>query len=226
MSNALRLVVFDMDGTLIDSAAFIEQAMQTVCTQAGHDAPSGAAVRSIIGLSLPEAFAGMLPGIDRAEQERLSVLYRGNIGFMRAQMGQGTPLYAGALRALDQLQERDEVLLGIATGKAMRGVKHAFDEHGIGDYFHTVQAADSHPSKPHPSMLEQCLRDTGAEARHAVIVGDTSFDMAMGRAAGFICVGVNWGYHSADTLHRAGAHVLLDRFEDLLPSLDDLWRNA
>lgn len=222
----LRLVVFDMDGTLIDSAAFIEQAMAEVCTRAGYDAPTGAAVRAIIGLSLPEAFAGMLPGIDRAQQEQLSVSYRENIGAMRARAEQAPPLYAGARQALDQLQARDEVLLGIATGKAMRGVRHAFDEYGIGDYFHTVQAADGHPSKPHPSMLEQCLKDTGVEAAQAVIVGDTSFDMAMGRAAGFLCVGVKWGYHSDAVLQNAGAHVLVDDFADLIPAIDDLWRTA
>ncbi len=220
----LRLVVFDMDGTLIDSAAFIEQAMTEVCTQAGYAAPTGAAVRAIIGLSLPEAFAGMLGVDDRDEQERLSDLYRQNIVSMRARAEQGVPLYAGAMQALDHLKTRDEVLLGVATGKAMRGVRHAFDQYGIGDYFHTVQAADGHPSKPHPSMLEQCLKDTGVDPAQAVIVGDTSFDMAMGRAAGFLCVGVKWGYHSDAVLRDSGAHVLVDDFADLIPAIDDLWR--
>jgi phosphoglycolate phosphatase len=226
MTASLRLVVFDMDGTLINSAAFIEQAMGRVCEQAGFCAPSGAAVRAIIGLSLPEAFGVLLPETGYAEQERLAGLYRETIVAMRMQASDGAPLYAGARQVLDQLQARDEVLLGIATGKALRGVRHAFAEHDIGGYFHTVQGADGHPSKPHPSMLEQCMRDTGVDAAQAVIVGDTSFDMAMGRAAGFLCVGVRWGYHSDAVLKQTGAHVLVDSFADLIPAIDDLWRTV
>ena len=226
MTAPLRLVVFDMDGTLVNSAAFIEQAMANVCAQAGFSAPSGEAVRAIIGLSLPEAFAVLLPETDYAEQDRLAGLYRENIVAMRRQSGDDAPLYAGARCALDQLQARDEVLLGIATGKALRGVRHAFEVHDIGGYFHTVQGADGHPSKPHPSMLEQCLRETGVDAAQAVIVGDTSFDMAMGRAAGFLCVGVRWGYHSDAVLTQTGAHVLVDNFADLVPAIDDLWRTV
>lgn len=225
MSAPLRLVVFDMDGTLIDSAAFIQRAMIYACEKAGYPAPSAAAVRDIIGLSLPEAVSRLVPGLPEAECLEAADLYRQSFIELRAKQapGQGAPLYDGAQMALDQLAAQDEVLMGVATGKAMRGVDHAFAEHGIGDYFLTVQTSDGHPSKPHPSMLHQALKETGSQAQHAVMIGDTSYDMAMGRAAGFWNIGVRWGYHSDAVLQQAGADVLIDDFSQLMPALQEFW---
>ena len=115
----------------------------------------------------------------------------------------------------------DEILLGVATGKAQRGLDHAYDAHNIGHFFETSQTADTHPSKPHPSMLHQTLADTGVESARAVMVGDTEFDMEMGRAAGFKTIGVSWGYHPVSRL--GAADVIIDDFADLDAALNEFW---
>lgn len=227
MTAPLRLVVFDMDGTLIDSAAFIQRAMIYACEKVGHVAPSGDAVRSIIGLSLPQAVSKLMPDLNDNEVADAAVLYKKSFIELREKHGEGSvSMYDGAHQALRDLHRRDEVLLGLATGKAMRGVDHAFAQHGIGDYFVTVQTADGHPSKPHPSMLHQTLRDTGAEAHHGVMIGDTSYDIEMGVAAGFMTIGVRWGYHSDDILTQSGADILIDDYSQLDGALEQLWGRA
>ena len=226
MNAPLKLVVFDMDGTLIDSAAFIQHAMIYACGKIGRRVPEPEEVLSIIGLSLPEAIGQLMPELSGAERDEAVELYKQSFIDLRAKLGGegAVSMYEGAMDVLNRLQAQDEVLMGIATGKARRGVDHAFREHGIGDYFLTVQTADNHPSKPHPSMLEQALRETGAEKDHAVMIGDTTFDIQMGRAAGFRTVGVTWGYHATEDLKSAGADVLIDRYSDLPDVLNDMWR--
>ena len=98
--------------------------------------------------------------------------------------------------------------------------------HALDRFFVTLQTADIHPSKPHPAMLQAALAETGAEAEHAVMIGDTSFDMEMGRAAGFTTIGVTWGYHDAQALQRAGADLLVDDFAALLPALRQIWERT
>ena len=113
--------------------------------------------------------------------------------------------------------------MGVATGKARRGLDHAYDAHNLRHFFVTSQTADNHPSKPHPSMLRAALSETGADAAHAVMIGDTSFDMEMGRAAGYRTIGVTWGYHPREGLIAAGADLLIDTYADLAAALDELW---
>ncbi|MCP5088147.1 MAG: HAD-IA family hydrolase [Rhodobacteraceae bacterium] len=226
MMNPPRLVVFDMDGTLIDSADFIKRAMVYACEQAGRRAPPAEKIQSIIGLSLPEAVSRLMPDLSVGEVGETVGLYKNCfIELREKEGGEGrVAMYDGAMDALEELSRQQSTVMGLATGKARRGVDHAFQAHGIGGYFATVQTADAHPSKPHPSMLEQALRETGSEAEHSVIVGDTSFDVEMGRAAGFRTIGVTWGYHSKSELVSSGADILIDRFEQLPGVLDQIWR--
>ncbi len=213
----LSLVVFDMDGTLIDSQKIIVEAMQRGFAARGHAKPEPAAVLSIVGLSLVEAVAGIAPDMERAEQEATAQAYKDAFIELRKTDGaeSKSPMYPGARAALDRLSKRDEVLLGVATGKAMRGVEHAIEVHDLHGLFQTLQTADGHPSKPHPSMLHTALAETGVDVGRAVMIGDTSFDISMGVAAGFRTIGVSWGYHEVDALHRAGADVILEDYDDL-----------
>ncbi len=225
MNDTLELVVFDMDGTLIDSADFIKRAMAFACEKTGLPIPPAEDILSIIGLSLPEAVAKLMPELAADDVASTVQLYKNRFFELRQQQGgeSAVALYDGALQALQVLHRQKNMLLGLATGKARRGVDHAFETHGIGEYFLTVQTADNHPSKPHPSMLEQTLRDTGAEARQSVMIGDTSYDMDMGRAAGFKTIGVTWGYHAREVLESSGADLLIDDFGQLPDALHQLW---
>jgi phosphoglycolate phosphatase len=221
-----RLVVFDVDGTLIDSQELIVAAMNRAFAAAGHPPPSRENTLSIVGLSLPEAMAELAPHLSEPETLDLAARYRDGFVAQRAAGGSQNhaPLYPGALASLERLARAQDTVLGIATGKARRGLDHVFASHDIGHLFTTTQTADAHPSKPHPSMLLKALSETGVDASRAAIVGDTSFDMEMGRSAGMTSIGVTWGYHPPERLQAAGADVLVDSFEALHAALDAAWQ--
>lgn len=213
------LVVFDVDGTLIDSAAMIGAAMDAAWQAEGLDAPPRPATLAIVGLSLPVAMARLAPDLPEARRERLVTAYKSAFGTLRAT--ELAPLYPGARAVLGALTLRPRTVLGIATGKSRRGLDHVLDAHGLAGIFATVQVADDHPSKPDPSMLHRALADTSAG--RAVMVGDTTFDILMARAAGVTGLGVAWGYHPAADLVQAGAVGVLPGFDGLPPWLDAMW---
>mgnify|MGYP001218967797 CR=1 FL=1 len=221
----LRLVVFDVDGTLIDSQDFIVEAMNRAFGEMGVALPTRAEILSIVGLSLGEAISRLVPDMTARDVDHAAQQYKDMFIKLRAEKGgeAAAPMYPGARQALEALHARDEVLLGVATGKAKRGLDHAYHAHDIGHFFLTSQTADNHPSKPHPSMLHATLSETGAEAHQAVMIGDTSFDIEMGVAAGFHTIGVTWGYHASDALISAGADQLVDSYDALLPALEQIW---
>jgi phosphoglycolate phosphatase len=212
-----RLVVFDVDGTLVDSQHVILDAMTQAFAAMAHPMPAREAVLGVVGLSLPQAMAALAPHLPETDTLRLADAYRDRFVAQRAAGGAEAhaPLYPGALAALERLFGHPGTLLGVATGKARRGLDHVFATHDLARFFVTAQTADHHPSKPHPSMLLAALAETGSAPGAAVMVGDTEFDMAMGRAAGFATVGVSWGYHPRDRLVAAGADVVIDGFDGL-----------
>ena len=225
MSQALRLAMFDMDGTLIDSQEFIFEAMRRAFATMGLPELSRGQVLSIVGLSLDKAVATLMPQLTAREVDEAAALYKQHFISLRAEKGgeAAAPLYDGVREVLDELARDDFLLMGVATGKARRGLDHAYASHDLGKYFVTHQTADDHPSKPHPSMLTTALTETGAELPRAVMIGDTSFDMEMARAAGFHAIGVSWGYHGADRL--SAAHVVLDDIRTLPAYLREIWRD-
>ncbi len=215
----LRLVVFDVDGTLLDSQNLIVGAMADAFAAAGHEMPGRAEVLSIVGLSLPVAIRTLAPALPQAEIDRMVEAYKAS--FMGARLAQVAPLYPGARDVLDGLRGRDEVLMGLATGKSRRGLDHVLGAHDLVSHFITAQVADDHPSKPHPSMLHRAAAETGVA--QGIMVGDTEFDVEMGRAAGFRTLAVGWGYHPADRLRAARPDLLIGGFDELPDALEDLW---
>ena len=218
----MKLVIFDVDGTLIDSQAMILGAMAAAYGEEGLDCPDRAAVLSIVGLSLPVAMARLSPELPAARIEKLVAAYKLDFAAQRVQ--ETAPLYPGAFEAVQALGARDDVLLGIATGKSRRGLDLVLEAHGLSGWFVTRQVADDHPSKPHPSMLLAALAETGAT--QAVMLGDTSYDMDMARNAGLPGLGVAWGYHPPELLTGAGAVAVLRDFAELPATLDGVWRAA
>lgn len=211
MSN--RLVVFDCDGTLVDSQHSICAAMDRAFEEAKLTPPERLATLAVVGLSLPHAMARLLPDAEPDFHDHLAERYKLAFQQLRRENAVSEPLYPGMadlVRALDA----DGWLLGVATGKSDRGLALCLAHHGIDRHFVTLQTADRHPSKPHPSMLLQAIAEAGVSAETTVMVGDTHFDIDMALAAGTRAIGVTWGYHSADELVEAGAHgIAMDSAE-------------
>jgi len=208
------LVVFDVDGTLVDSQHNIIAAMTMACSEAGLPVPSHAATRAVIGLSLDEAIAQVTPGADDATRTQVVSLYRDAFFTLRARPDHQEPLFPGVHAALDALDAAG-CLLGLATGKSRRGVDAALERHGLTRRFLTIQTADHGPGKPHPAMLQRAMADLGAAPGRTVMVGDTTFDITMARAAGTDALGVAWGYHPASALREAGARLVLETMDTL-----------
>lgn len=226
MSDApLRLVIFDVDGTLVDSQADIIAAMSSAFAAEGLMVPARATVLSQVGLSLNVIMPHLAPELDDMTHARLVDGYKAAYMDLRATRGvaQSSPLYPGAVETLQRLHARPEILLGVATGKSLRGLDKLIEGHGLQGLFVTRQVADSHPSKPHPAMIEAALSETGLEPQSAVMVGDTSYDMEMAAAAGVTGIGVSWGYHARPQL-EAATH-LIDDFTALAPLLHDIWKD-
>jgi phosphoglycolate phosphatase len=205
-----RLAIFDCDGTLVDSGATIYAALRESLSRNGFDIPPPEVSRRVIGLSLTEAMAALLPDAGPQQHAVLAEDYKRAFWDLRAAGQVQEPLFDGVLQLLDEL-EADGWLLAVATGKSDRGLKHCLDSHGIHARFVSLQTADRHPSKPHPSMVEQAIADAGASPGTTIVVGDTSFDMAMAAAAGAAPIGAAWGYHEAEELIEAGAVAVAEQ---------------
>lgn len=210
-----RLAIFDCDGTLVDSGATIYRALAQTFGQAGIAVPPPSVGRRVIGLSLTEAMAGLVPDATGTEHVALAEAYKRNFLAMRTAGHVEEPLYGGVLELLDALED-DGWLLAVATGKSDRGLKHCLDLHGIHARFVSLQTADRHPSKPHPSMVLQAIADAGAAPETSFVVGDTSYDMAMAAAAGVVPIGAGWGYHDSAELLEAGALAVAEHPADVL----------
>ncbi|WP_299694570.1 HAD-IA family hydrolase [uncultured Tateyamaria sp.] len=215
----LRLVIFDMDGTLVDSQADILSCMAQAFAAQGLATPPRGAVLGIVGLSLPQAMYRLAP---QADQSRLVQDYKAAFAAQRLAKTHRSVLYPGALQAVASLHGEPDILLAVATGKSRRGLDALLAEHDMTSYFVSTQVADTHPSKPHPSMILTALADTGVDAADAVMVGDTTYDRDMAQSAGVSFVGVTWGYHDAATL---GDRVIHD-FGALRPALAHVWRET
>ena len=211
---SIRLAVFDCDGTLVDGQAAVCNAMEAAFTEAGLPPPERHDIRRIVGLSLPMAMRRLAPELAEDAVPDLVAGYKSAF-FAAREAGQVVePLYEGIRALLDDLR-RTGWLLGVATGKSDRGLKGCLARHGLIDHFMTLQTADRHPSKPHPSMLEQAMEDAFAKAGQTTMIGDTVFDIEMARAAGVRPIGVAWGYHDTQELMDAGAHGVAATAQEL-----------
>ncbi len=210
-----RLAVFDCDGTLVDSQETIVRSMKMAFEAHGHVAPIPAAVRRVVGLPLLEAIARLGSTLDAPAHQAIRETYAKAYFELRSRETIPEPLYPGAREALTDLGS-DGWILGIATGKARRGLEATLTPHGIGEFFVTKQTSDVAAGKPSPDMLFRAMADVGAEAEDTVMIGDTVYDIQMARNAGTWAVGVGWGYHEKDELAEAGAHIVIDCFGDLV----------
>ncbi|MFA6219294.1 MAG: HAD-IA family hydrolase [Erythrobacter sp.] len=203
----LRLAVFDCDGTLVDGQAAICETMEQAFATAGLPQPDRHAVRRMVGLSLPYALRELAPDASEDQRARALEAYKQGYRALRLSGALHEPLYEGMADLVARLAGAGW-LLGVATGKSDRGLNACLESHGIRQHFVTLQTADRHPSKPHPAMLEAALYEAGVGPAQAVMIGDTSFDMEMARAAHVRAIGVDWGYHQPHELIDAGASAV------------------
>jgi phosphoglycolate phosphatase len=216
----MKLVILDCDGTLVDSQNGIFEAMVHAFSGAGLEPPSRAATLAVVGLSLPEAFARLAPECSLATRGHLAERYRTAFLELKHDPAHHEPLFDGVRAAVEAFGAREDILLGIATGKSRRGVDRLFAREEWAAHFLTVQTADDHPSKPHPAMILAAMAEAGVGPERTVMVGDTTFDVEMARAAGVGALGVAWGYHPIDELRQAGAHAIIERGEHLPEAID------
>ncbi|WP_299680460.1 HAD-IA family hydrolase [uncultured Roseobacter sp.] len=220
MAGDLRLVIFDVDGTLVDSQADILAAMAEAFAAVDQPAPNRAAILGIVGLSLEVAMQRLAP---RCDHVRMVTAYKDAYIALRAKTGaaQSSPLYPGAREVLERLGAQPDVVLGVATGKSKRGLDKLIEAHDLDGVFMTQQVADFHPSKPNPSMIYQAMAEAGVGKSRTVMIGDTSFDMEMAATAGVAGFGVSWGYHPVSALRAA--HSVSSDFATLERTLARHW---
>ncbi len=222
----MKLVIFDCDGTLVDSADEISANMSAIFAELGVDWPGKEATRQCIGLSLPQTMQRLHPeGTDETHQA-LAQAYRDSFQKAADAAARGSQVFFdGALEAIERLRQRDNVLLAIATGKSQRGVTRMLDNANIPrSAFASIQTADDAPSKPHPAMVVQAMSEAGGiDGQNTVMIGDASYDIEMARAAGAFALGVEWGYHHVDVLRQSGAHEIMSHFNHLDEILEGFW---
>ena len=211
MNRQFDLIVFDWDGTLMDSEAKIVRCMQAAAMDVGIPDPGAAAIRDIIGLGLSEAMQELFPEQTPGRREELVGRYRRHFLELDAT---DMPLFPGVAEGLTQLTQQG-YLLAIATGKARRGLNRVLDETGMRHLFVSSRCADEAFSKPHPQMLEDILGHTGVDPGRALMVGDTVYDMEMARNAKVAGLAVSYGVHARERLLDCGALACLDSFPDV-----------
>ena len=207
-----RLAIFDCDGTLVDSGATIRSALEQAFDAHGLSCPPVEVTRKVIGLSLMESMAVLAPDCDHAALTRT---YKEAFFSMRGAGQVDEPLFEGIIPLLDRL-EQDDWLLGVATGKSDRGLKHCLEGHGLADRFVTLQTADRNPSKPNPAMALAAMAEVGANPANTIFVGDTGWDMGCARGAGAGAIGAGWGYHDVEELTAGGAHCVAMRPDQVI----------
>lgn len=219
----MKLYIFDCDGTLVDSQHLIVEAMNMSFRANGVELLPREEILSIVGLSLPLAIETLMPDEPPYMIAAVTDGYRDAFTVLRKDPRNHEPLYDGIRQVVETLAARDDAVLGIATGKSIRGVDRLLDRMGWTSHFVTIQTADTHPSKPNPSMIETAMREAGAEPGNTIMIGDTTFDMQMARNAGVSALGVSWGYHPVEALHAEGAHDVVHSAGDIFAGADRLF---
>ena len=217
----MKLVLFDVDGTLLDSQHLIHACLVETFRGMGRPPLPRAEMLSIVGLSLVPAIQRLFGDDTSAgDIEKAAGFYREAFLARVNDPAFAPPLFPGAAEAVAELRRRDDVILGLATGKSRRGVDRILESFGWEGLFATIQTADTAPSKPDPGMVVQGAGEVGLRPEDAIMIGDTSFDILMGRSAGARTIGVSWGNHPVSDLTEAGADHIIDDFGQLLPLVE------
>ena len=211
MAKQFDLLVFDWDGTVVDSAAHIVDSLQAACRDIGQPAPSVERARYIIGLGMADAMAYLLPDLPSSEYQRLAERYR----FHYLAGDHRVTLFEGVRDGVAHLHSQG-FLLGVATGKSRRGLDRALQESGLQPFFHLSRCADEGFPKPHPEMLLYLMDTLGVDPQRTLMIGDTSHDLEMARAAGVTGLAVTYGAHEAAALEAMAPVACISSAPELI----------
>ena len=220
----MRLIIFVLDGTLIDSVGLIVETVTAAFSAIDEPVPTETAIRAISGITAREAMGVLAPAATPSRVEEILDSYRAHY---RQRAGTARePMFQGALDALNRLQRQQDTVLAVATGKGYQGAVTLLERHAILERFHSVQTPDHNRGKPDPQMIETAMEKAGATRRETVMIGDTVHDMKMAKAAGVKAIGVAWGYHTVLDLNEAGADVIVESFAELDAAIDEVLGTA
>ena len=222
-ASRLRLAVFDLDGTLLDSASSIVEGVRACWSACGFPEPDPVQVRRIIGLPWEESIRALIPDAGAAEFAKIRSYHDEVARGLRPRPPRDQTLFPGAVETLDALEEAG-YLLSIITSRSNGRLVDLLEQQGIAKRFVALKTVDHGPGKPNPHLMLQTLSETGVDAADAVMVGDTTFDILMAKNAGTAAVGVSWGVHERHELTEAGAAHVVDAFHEIPPTLDRLTR--
>ena len=213
----MKLVLFDCDGTLVDSAGLIHETMRRTFAQFGKPEPKAEDTKAIIGLTLDIAISRM-QGKEHVDDEAVAMTayYKSLFSVVRHDLDFKEPLFPGIRALIDEIGPREDLLIGAVTGKSRRGLNLIMETHGFHTYFVVGRTADDCPSKPHPAMVTECCDETGMRAADTLVIGDAIYDMQMAKAAGAMAIGVSWGYASVEELTKAGADAIVHHPSEIL----------
>ncbi len=205
MNNRFDLIVFDWDGTLMDSAAAIVHAIGAACRDLGLPEPPEERARHVIGLGLKDALEHAVPELAPADYPRMVERYR----FHYLSSDHELTLFPGTREMIRELADMGR-MLGVATGKSRVGLDRALDHSRLGGFFHSTRCADECFSKPHPAMLEEIMDELGTRRERTLMVGDTTHDVHMARNAGVAGLAVSFGAHPRAALEDASPEAIVD----------------
>ncbi len=225
MSSRVKFAVFDCDGTLVDSQHAIGAGMAYAWAQEALAVPSRLALRRQVGLPLEQAIANLHPDGDVDQHHRMAANYRNAFHDPSIHVMDDEPLFPGCVEVLDILLSQG-VILGVATGKGMRGLKSTLERHGLTQYFKNLKTADDGPGKPNPLILLDAMAEVGASPAETIMIGDTVFDIGTAVNAKIASVGVSWGYHEPAELMQAGAAIIIDDYYELPKVLETIWEGV
>ncbi len=225
MADLTKFVIFDCDGTLVDSQHAIAAGMEYAWQKEGLIAPSRQDLRRQVGLPLVEAISNLLPDGDIKQHHRMADNYRGSFSNPTVQILDDEPLFPHCIEILEKLYN-DDIILGVATGKGGHGLKSTLKRHGIAKYFQNLKTADDGRGKPNPDILLDAMIEVGATANQSVMIGDTVFDIGAAVNAKIASIGVSWGYHETDELLSAGANIVIDDYQQLPDALNQIWKDC
>ncbi len=220
-SDSLRFAAFDLDGTLIDSAATIVDGVLACWAACGFAEPDPEAMRRVIGLPWEESIRELIPGSGPTELAAIRNYHDEVRRGVRPRPSATIAPFPGAHEVLDHL-DAEGYLLGIVTSRSSHRLHELLDDQGLAERFQTFKTADMGPGKPNPHLLLEAMADLGVDADRTVMIGDTTFDVLMATSAGTAAVGVSWGVHESHEIDAAGAHCVIEAFHELPPVLGTL----